>query len=200
MIILPILQIAFWFLVAYPFHLARVAVLPPAHILLDIPLIRPLLFLTLDLWAYLFRLLSRITRESLIRVLLIAKTFLILMMVTASIYPATLTYARYIPTFLRMERDITACWFVVLLTIHYIGLCSDGEVWRVMGYLRRNYYGVLIDCAVACWGVMWVAGTFTEWAKVVLYVAFAIADVYQLEWVGDREGRLGQRERFEVWE
>lgn len=70
----------------------------------------------------------------------------------------------------------------------------------MMGYLRRNYYGVLIDCAVACCGVMWVAGTFTEWAKVVLYVAFAIVDVYQLEWVGDREGRLGQQERFEVWE
>jgi len=59
---------------------------------------------------------------------------------------------------------------------------------------------VLIDCAVACWGVMWAAGTFAEWAKVVLYVAFVIPDVYQLDWVGDREGRLEQRERFEVWE
>jgi len=69
-----------------------------------------------------------------------------------------------------------------------------------MKYLRSNYYGVLIDCAVACWGVMWAVGTFAEWAKVVLYAAFAIGDVYQLEWVGDREGRLEQRERFGVLE
>ena len=122
------------------------------------------------------------------------------MTLASNIYPVTPTYFRYIPTFLRIERDIAACWFVVLLSMHYIGLSSDGEVWRVMRYLRRNYYGTLIDCAVACWGAMWVAGAFTEWAKVVLYVAFAMADVYQLEWVGDREGRLGQRERFEVWE
>jgi len=199
MIILTILQV-FWFSVALPIHLLQAAALPRAHILLNIPLIQSLLLLTLDIWAHIFGLLSRITSESLKLALLITKTFLVLITLASSIYPVTPAYVRYIPTFLRMERDITACWFTVLMTMHYIGLSSDGEVWRVMRYLRRNYYGVLIDCAVACWGVMWAVGTFAEWAKVVLYVAFVIPDVYQLDWVGDREGRLEQRERFEVWE
>ncbi|PWW77642.1 hypothetical protein C7212DRAFT_362796 [Tuber magnatum] len=200
MIILPILQTTFWFLVAFPFLVARSNILPPAHILLNIPPTKFLLFITLDLCANLFYLLNQITRGSLIQLLLIVNTGLILLTLASSIYPRTLVSTHYIPALLTVESNMATSWFTAFLTMHYIGLSSDGEVWRVMRYLRRNHYGALMDCAAACWGVMWVAGALAEWAGVVLYVALAIVDIYQLDWVGDREGRVGQRERFEVWQ
>ncbi|KAG0644120.1 hypothetical protein HOY80DRAFT_1081488 [Tuber brumale] len=200
MIILYILQTTFWFFVGFPFLFARGTVLSPAHVLLNIPLIKSFLFLTFDIWAHTLRLLNRITRGSLKLLFLVVKTCIMLMALASSIYPGTRTFTHHIPALLRIERNIAATWFTVFLTIHYIGLSSDGEVWRVMSYLRRNCYEVLIDIAAACGGGMLVTGTFPEWAEVVLYAAFAIVDVYQLDWVGDGEGRLAQRERFEVWE
>ncbi|KAG0127060.1 hypothetical protein HOY82DRAFT_626047 [Tuber indicum] len=199
MIVLHIIQVTLWFFVGFPFLLVRDTVLPPARALLNIPLNRFLLLLTLDIWAKIFHLLSQITRESLKLLFVAINSCLMLMALAPRHYPGTLTYTRYIPAILTIERNIFATWLTVFLTMNYIGLSSDGEVWRMMRHLRGNYYGLLIDCAAACgWG-MWVAGCFKEWAGVVLYAALAIVDVYQLDWVGDEEGRLAERDRLEVW-